>query len=141
MRLRLIAFAAVCSLVLACESDPTGMDTTSTFVETHRGILSGSVVGSVDQPLEDVEVVVRFAGSDLPAPTTRTDGAGEFEFVLALYNAQGTGADSAKATVYAIARDSDGTVRAITHKLAMIQFRPVADSLPVTTLSFTLPIL
>jgi hypothetical protein len=141
MRLRLIALIAVCSLVLACESDPTAVDTTSTFVETHRGILAGSVTGAVDQPLEDVEVVVRFAGSDLPAPSTRTDGAGGFEFVLAMYNNQTAGADSAKATVYAIARNPDGTVYAITHKPAMIQFRPVADSLPTTTLSFSLPIL
>src|SRR4051812_28030580 len=112
----IIALAALGIAMASCTSDVSAPSDDS-LVETHRAILNGVVEGEHQVPLEGVEVVVQFDdASGFPAPTQRTDGAGEFEFVLALYNSDNPAADSSAATVYAIARDGRGNVQAITHK-------------------------
>jgi hypothetical protein len=140
--LRAVIVASLCAALVSCGSDATGVPNDSTFVETHRAIVSGSVEGQVHQPLEGVDVVVQFdGGSRIDAPTTRTDGAGEFLLVLALYNDRSVASDSVAATVYAIARYDDGTVQAASHKRVMIHFNPVAADPPTTTVLFSLPVL
>lgn len=135
-----MALAGVCVALLSCVHESTGLDTGSDLVETHRAILSGSVEGSVGQPLENVEVIVDFGdGSQLPRPTTRTDGAGEFLFVLAMYNGDTTAVDSAAATVYAIAR-TRAIVDAVAHQEVVIHFVPVHQEPSTTTVRFALPV-
>jgi hypothetical protein len=138
--LRLLIVAVTCTGSLSCGDNATGPGDNSGLVETHRAILDGRVEGNANEPLEKIEVIVDFEGESLTDPTTLTDGAGEFEFVLALYNAQGTGPDSVRATVYAIARTNSGTVEAITHQDVTIHFLPVAQDPPTTTVNFSLDI-
>ena len=138
-RALIIAFAlagAACQMPTELDGSGGGAD----FVETHRSILEGVVVGAFDQPLSDVRVLVQFPGSSLPAPTTRTDGAGRFTFVLALYNHHGVGADSASAVVYAFAGAPRYTIEAASHTPVLVRFQPVTREPPRTWLSFVLPL-
>ncbi len=131
-----IKVASACFMfALGCTvaTEPS-VDAPGALVETHRSIVEGTVLGSANQPLEDVEVVLRFAQSGgFPAPTMRTDGAGRFLFVLAMYNAPGVGADSAAATVYAFARAPFYSVTAADHVPVTVQFLPIAQTPPQLT--------
>jgi hypothetical protein len=134
--------AAACAGLVACAPDITGTSDTTALVETHHAILDGSVRGKVGQPVEGVEIVVDFDGkSQMPKPSTRSDGAGDYLLVLAIYNGGSSPTDSARATVYAIARDRDGNVEAITHKRVLIRFQASPNDPAHTRLSFSLPIL
>jgi len=138
--MRLALVLATLALV-SCTSDVVGPAADASLTETHRAILSGVVAGQHNAPLEGIEVVVQFQHSHLPSPSERTDGAGGFEFVLAMYNSDNPAADSASAIVYAISRDEMGDVVAITHKRVMIRFQPVAKDPPVTNVELALPII
>src|SRR5687768_996805 len=125
---------------IACGA-PTGLDdlNESSLVETHQAIVDGIVRGEVDQPLEGVDIVLRFAGSSLPAPTTRTDGAGRFLLVLAIYNGS-AGPDSSAATVYAFARSSIHSTAAANHADVLVRFVPKGQDPPRASVSLKLPV-
>jgi hypothetical protein len=140
-RIRSIAafIAALAWGALACAGDVAAPDEPSRFVETHRAIVDGSVRGLHDIPLEGVDVVVDFGReSALPRPATTTDVAGEFLFVLAIFNGDTAGADSVTATVHAIARDARGGGQAVASKTVLIRFEPVRNDPPRTTVRFKL---
>ena len=120
---------------------PTGLADLdeSSLVETHQAIVDGSVRGEVDQPLEGVDIVLRLAGSTLPAPTARTDGSGRFLLVLAIYNGS-SGPDSAAATVYAFARPSVHSTSAANHADVLVRFLPKGQSPPRASVSLKLPV-
>lgn len=111
----------------------------SALVETHHAIVDGVVRGEADQPLADVDIVLRLAGSSLPAPTTRTDGAGSFVLVLAIYNGP-AGPDSAAATVYAFARPSVHSTSAATHADILVRFVPKSQAPARTSVALKLPV-
>ena len=125
-------------LLLGCAA-PTGLDSESPLVETHRAILDGVVRGQFDQPLRDVDIVLQLTGSDLPAPTTRTDAAGRFLLALAIYNGTG-GADSAAATVYAFARPPVHSTNAAAHVDVLIRFLPATQEPPRTSVTLKMPV-
>lgn len=138
---RLRPFATLALAVgLAC-TVPTGSDgpEDSPLVETHQAVLDGVVRGNLDQPLEDVDIVLRFAESSIPAPTTRTDGAGRFLLVLAIYNGP-AGPDSAAATVYAFARPPAHSATAATHADVLVRFVPVGQAPLRTSVNLKLPV-
>ena len=122
----------------ACTVSTDGLDQ-SALVETHHAIVDGVVRGEADQPLEDVDIVLRLAGSSLPAPTTRTDGAGQFVLVLAIYNGP-AGPESAAATVYAFARPSVHSTSAANHVDVLVRFAPKNQAVPKTSVSLKLPV-
>jgi len=134
--LRLLAVAGG----LAC-GVPTGLGDLddSALVETHQAIVEGVVRGQLDQPLEDVDIVLRFAESTLPAPTTRTDGAGRFLLVLAIYNGS-QAPDSAAATVYAFARPSIHSTAAASHADVLVRFVPKGQAPLRASVSLKLPV-
>lgn len=125
---------------LACTvpAGPDGLDESS-FVETHHAIVDGVVRGEADQPVEGVDIVLRVAGSSLPAPSTRTDGAGKFILVLAIYNGSG-GPDSAAATVYAFARPEVHSTSAASHADVVVRFARKDQTAPRTSVSLKLPV-
>lgn len=128
-------------LPAGCEA-PTGLDELSprdSLVETHRAIVDGVVRGSLGQPLEDVDVVLRIAGSSLPAPAARTDASGRFYLALAIYNGTG-GADSAAATLYAHAGPPSYSTYAAGHADLMVRFLPAAREPPRTSVEIRLNI-
>lgn len=128
-------------LPTGCEA-PTGLDELSpreSLIETHRGIVDGVVRGTLGQPLEDVEVVLRIAGSSLPAPTASTDAAGRFFLVLAIYNGTG-GADSAAAALYAYARPPSYSTPAAGHADLMVRFLPASQEPPRTSVEVRLAV-
>ena len=135
--LSLLASAAL----LACAS-PTGTGPGERFEETHHTIVEGTVLGAVNQPLEGVHVIVHFTdGSSLPATaTTTTDPAGEYLFVLAIYNGPRNVADSARATVYAFARGSRYSDPGADHADVMLHFAPVSQNPPRQRINLQLPI-
>lgn len=136
-QLRLFASLAV-GLGLACTVPTSDLDD-SWLTETHQAIVDGVVRGELGQPLEDVDIVLRFAGSSLPAPSTRTNGAGEFVLVLAIYNGS-AGADSAAATVYAFARPEIHATAAASHADIVARFAPKGQPAPRTSVSLKLPV-
>lgn len=125
---------------LAC-GVPTGPDDVddSSLVETHQAIVEGVVRGQADQPLEGVDIVLRLAGSTLPAPTTRTDGSGRFLLVLAIYNGS-TGPDSTVATVYAFARPEIHSTAAANHAEILVRFVPKGQVPIRTSVNLKLPV-
>ena len=128
-------------LPVGCEA-PTGLDELSpreSLIETHRAIVDGVVRGSFGQPIEDVDVVLRIAGSSLPAPTTRTDASGRFLLVLAIYNGAG-GPDSAAATLYAYARPPSYSTYAAGHADLMVRFLPASQDPPRTSVEVRLAV-
>lgn len=128
-------------LLVGCEA-PTGLDELSpreSLVETHRAILDGIVRGSLDQPLQDVDIVLRIDGSRFPPPTTRTDAAGRFFLVLAIYNGSGA-ADSVAATVYAFAQPPAYSTNAADHVDVTVGFLPVTRAPPRTTVALQVPV-
>lgn len=122
----------------ACTVSTDGLGE-SALVETHHAIVDGVVRGEADQPLEDVDIVLRIAGSSLPAATTRTDGAGSFVLALAIYNGP-SGPDSAAATVYAFARPSVHATAAASHADVLVRFAPKDQAAPRTSVSLKLPV-
>jgi hypothetical protein len=136
-RLRPLAPLAV-AFGLAC-AVPTGDLDGSGLTETHHAIVDGVVHGELGQPLENVDVVLRFAESSLPAPSARTDGAGEFVLALAIYNGS-AGADSAAATVYAFARPEVHGTSAANHADIFVRFAPKGQEAPHTRVSLKLPV-
>lgn len=137
--LRALAVPAVAA-GLACtfSTGPDGLDEPM-LVETHHAILDGVVRGEAGQPLGDVDIVLRIAGSSLPAPSTRTDGAGSFLLVLAVYNGP-AGPDSAAATVYAFARPSVHSTSAASHADVVVRFTPKGQAPARTSVSLKLPV-
>ncbi|HUF29322.1 MAG TPA: hypothetical protein VMM77_01570 [Gemmatimonadaceae bacterium] len=128
-------------LPFGCEA-PTGLDELGpreSLIETHRAIVDGVVRGSFGQPLEDVDVVLKIAGSSLPAPTTQTDTSGRFYLVLAIYNGTG-GADSVAATLYAYAAPPSYSTRAAGHADLMVRFLPVSQDPRRTSVEIRLSI-
>jgi hypothetical protein len=128
-------------LSIGCEA-PTGLVELSpreSLIETHRAIVDGVVHGSFGQPLEDVEIVLRIAGSSLPAPTARTDASGRFYLVLAIYNGTG-GPDSAAATLYAYARPPSYSTPAAGHADLMVRFLPASQDPPRTSVEVRLAV-
>lgn len=125
---------------LACTvpTESNGLDE-SPLMETHQAIVDGVVRGELDQPLQGVDIVLRFAGSALSSPTTRTDGAGKFLLVLAIYNGS-TGPDSAAATVYAFARPPVHSTTAATHADVLVRFVPTGQAPVRTTVNLKLPV-
>ena len=123
---------------LACTVSTDGLED-SALVETHHAIVDGIVRGEADQPLEGVDIVLGIAGSSLPAPTTRTDGAGQFVLVLAVYNGP-AGPDSAAATVYAFARPSVHSTSAASHADVLVRFTPKGQAASRTSVSLRLPV-
>lgn len=127
---------------LGCEA-PTGLDELSpreSLIETHRAVVDGIVRGNLDQPLRDVDIVLRIAGSRLPSPTTRTDAAGRFTLVLAVYNGT-AGPDSAAATVYGFAQPPFYSTSTAGHADVLVRFLPVSLEPPRTTVELRLPAL
>lgn len=128
-------------LPIGCEA-PTGLDELSpkeSLIETHRAIVDGTVRGSFGQPLEDVDVILKVAGSSLPAPTARTDASGRFLLVLAIYNGA-SGPDSAAATIYAYARPPAYSTSAAGHADLTVRFLPVAQPPPRTSVELRLAV-
>ena len=123
---------------LACTVSTDGLED-SALVETHHAIVDGIVRGEADQPLADVDIVLGIAGSALPAPTTRTDGGGQFVLVLAVYNGP-AGPDSAAATVYAFARPSVHATSAASHADVLVRFTPKGQAPARTSVSLKLPV-
>lgn len=133
MRLtRLIALVPVLAL-LGCEV-PAGLNKVggNELVETHQAIVEGVVLGALDTPLRDVDIILRFAGSRQPAPTTRTDASGRFLLVLAIYNGSGP-ADSAAATVYAFAQPPFYSTSAADHVDILVRFLERSQEPPRTS--------
>lgn len=141
IRERLGSFALLVAAVGMGCGVPTGLDDLddSSLVETHQAVVDGVVRGQLDQPLEGVEIVLRFAGSTLPAPTTQTDGSGSFLLVLAMYNG-GSAPDSAAATVYAFARTSIHSAAAVNHVDVVVRFAPKGQAPPRASVSLKLPV-
>lgn len=124
-----------------CEA-PTGLDELSpreSLTETHRALVDGVVRGSFGQPLEGVDIVLRIAGSSLPAPTARTDESGRFLLVLAIYGGP-AGPDSAAATVYAYARPPTYSTSAAGHADLLVKFLPVSQDPPRTSVEVRLAV-
>lgn len=138
---RRFAAALAPALLLGCEI-PTDYDSRlggGSFVETHRGFVTGIVRGDYSQRLRDVEIILRFPGSTLPPPTTYTDAFGEFTIAVALYNGP-TGADSAAATIYAIASPPAYTQSVADHAEIMVYFAPIRQASPRTIVNLRLPV-
>lgn len=128
-------------LAIGCEA-PTGLDELSpgeSLVETHRAIVDGVIRGNFGQPLEGVDVLLRIAGSSLPAPTTRTDASGRFVLVLAIYNGAG-GPYSAPATLYAYAQPPAYTTPAAGHVDLVVKFLPASQDPPRTSVELQLAV-
>jgi hypothetical protein len=128
-------------LPIGCEA-PTGLDELSpreSLIETHRAIVDGVVRGSFGQPLEDVDMVLRIAGSSLPAPTTRTDASGRFFLVLAIYSGAGS-PDSTVATLYAYARPPSYSTPAAGHAELLVRFLPASQDPPRTSVGIRLAV-
>jgi len=127
---------------LGCEI-PTDYDSElgggSNFVETHRGFVAGVVRGEFNQRLPDVEIILRFPGSSLPAPSTRTDSFGEFLIAVALYNGSG-GADSAAATIYAFTGPPRYSQSEADHADIVVHFAPLQQASPRTIVNLRLPV-
>ncbi len=122
MRLtRLIVLVPTLAL-FGCEV-PAGLNKVggTAQVETHRAIVEGVVLGELDTQLRDIDIVLRVAGSRLPAPTTRTDASGRFLLVLAIYNGSGP-ADSVAATIYAFAQPPFYSTSAAGHVDTLVRF-------------------
>lgn len=131
-----LAVAVGQACTISTDSDGLG----DPLVETHHAIVDGVVRGELDQPLEGVDIVLRFPGSSLPAPSTRTDGAGSFVLAVAIYNGP-AGPDSAAGTVYAFARPSVHSTSAASHVDVLVRFAPKNQAAPRTSVSLKLPVL
>ncbi|MGI8619599.1 MAG: hypothetical protein ACR2L6_11025 [Gemmatimonadaceae bacterium] len=136
---RRLAFGLLLAALPGCDSPAGPGDLESSLVETHRAIVDGVVLGELNQPLHDVDIVLRIAGSQLPSPRTRTDAAGRFLLVLAIYNGAG-GADSTAATVYAFAQPPAYSTHAAAHADAMLRFLPVTVEPPRTSVTLRMPV-
>lgn len=133
MRLSRVVALVPTLVLLGCEAQ-AGLDEVgdNELVETHQAIVDGVVRGELDAPLQNVDIVLRFAGSRFPAPTTRTDAAGRFLLVLSIYNGSGP-ADSAAATVYAFAQPPFYSTSAAGHVDVLVRFLERKEEPPRTS--------
>jgi len=136
------AAVAICAAALACAMPTETSFDTSDFEETHHAILDGVVRGSFNQPLEDVNITVVFAGEgpSFSPPSTRTDGAGQFLLVLAIYNGDKSANDSVNAVVHAVTTAPSYSVFVGDQEGVLIRFAPVTANPPRTSLAFSLPV-
>lgn len=135
------AALAICVAALACAM-PTETSFDPGLEETHHAILDGTVRGSFNQPLEDVTITVVFAGDEpsFSRPSTRTDGAGQFLLVLAIFNGDKSANDSVNAVVHAVTTAPSYSVFVGDQESVLIRFAPVTTNPPRTSLAFSLPV-
>lgn len=132
---------AVAMLALGCAEDiPTAPDR-GNFVETHHSILEEAVRGAYGQRLPDVNVTVQFKGkTQFSPPTTKTDAAGEFLFVLALYNEYSVTSESVEATVHAVTSSPAYSIFVGAQAPVVVRFLPVSQPPPHASVELKLPV-